>query len=272
MLISLCSRSTPFASLTMAIILTASSTAMAQNKPEEKVVVSGAPASTPQTASVPDSTTEGTVTVNGQAISYKAVAGTLTVGATDNQDATLGFDGKPLPDSGVKLPTDPAEAPATARMFYAAYFKKDAVAEHRPITFIYNGGPGSATMWLHMGTFGPRRASFPTPIIRKARPTTSSSNQYCLLDASDWSSSTPRAPVQPDLRQGRGKAFYGIDGTVTRSTVSSGSFLIEVRPLEFAEIPFRRKLWNAALGGALCRFAGCRSERHHSAVADPELR
>ena len=103
---------------------------------------------------VPDSTTEGSVTVGGQVIAYKAVAGTITVGATDQQDATLGFDGKPLPDSGIKATDD---GPPTARMFYAAYFKKDAPAEHRPVTFIYNGGPGSPTMWLHMGSFGPRR-------------------------------------------------------------------------------------------------------------------
>jgi hypothetical protein len=61
------------------------------------------------------------VTVGGQAIAYKAVAGTLTVGSTDAQDATLDFDGgKLLPDAGVK-PLDkdkPEEAPATARMFY----------------------------------------------------------------------------------------------------------------------------------------------------------
>ena len=91
---------------------------------------------------VPDSVTEGTVTVGGQAIAYRAVAGTITVGGTDPQDATLGFDGKPLVDSGIKA--DAPDAPPTARMFYAAYFKKDAAAEHRPVTFIYNGGPGSS--------------------------------------------------------------------------------------------------------------------------------
>src|SRR5580658_374092 len=106
-----------------------------------------------------DSVTEGTVTVGGQAIAYKAVAGTLTVGATNSQDALLGLDGKVLPDSGIKMPEKdkPEEAPATARMFYAAYFKKGVPSESRPITFIYNGGPGSSTMWLHMGSFGPRR-------------------------------------------------------------------------------------------------------------------
>ena len=97
----------------------------------------GAPV-TGQPAVIPDSTTEGTVSVGGQAIAYRAVAGTITVGATDPQGSTLGFDGKPLPDSGI---TVGADAPPTARMFYAAYFKKDAPTKTRPITFIYNGGP-----------------------------------------------------------------------------------------------------------------------------------
>ena len=70
------------------------------------------------------------MTVGGQAIAYKAVAGTLTVGSTDRRTRLLGLDGKLLPDSGVKPPDPekPEEAPATARMFYVAYFKKDAAA------------------------------------------------------------------------------------------------------------------------------------------------
>jgi carboxypeptidase C (cathepsin A) len=93
-----------------------------------------------------DSATEGYVTVGGQAIAYRAVAGTLTVGSTDVQDAMIGLDGKYLHDAGVDLPAKPEDQPATARMFYAAYFKKGAPAASRPITFLYNGGPGSATM------------------------------------------------------------------------------------------------------------------------------
>ena len=43
------------------------------------------------------------------------------------QDATIGFDGKPLPDANVKLPERAEDAPPTARMFYVAYFKKDVL-------------------------------------------------------------------------------------------------------------------------------------------------
>jgi carboxypeptidase C (cathepsin A) len=126
----------------------------AESSKTEKVVVTGTPAATDGSVT-PDSTTDGSVTVGGETINYTAVAGTLTVGSTDAQDATIGFDGKLLPDSGEKAPDKPEDAPATARIFYVAYFKKGAEAEKRPVTFLYNGGPGSASMWLHMGSFGP---------------------------------------------------------------------------------------------------------------------
>ncbi len=63
----------------------------AAEKKDEKVVVTGTPRVTPAPVPTADSTTEGTVTVGGQTIAYKAVAGTLTVGSTDAQDATLGL-------------------------------------------------------------------------------------------------------------------------------------------------------------------------------------
>ena len=70
---------------------------------------------------------------------------------------SLGPDGKPQPGSQLALsaPKEPADAPPVAHMFYVAYFKKDAKPEERPITFFYNGGPGSSTVWLHMGSLGP---------------------------------------------------------------------------------------------------------------------
>ncbi len=157
-----------------------------------------------------DSITDGTVSVGGQQIAYRAVAGTITVGATDPQDATLGFDGKPLPDSGIKA--DAADAPPTARMFYAAYFKKDAAAEHRPVTFIYNGGPGSPTMWLHMGTFGPKRIVTPDTQHQEGGPYTIVSNEYSLLDVSDVVFiDAPGTGLSRTFGRNKGEAFYGVD-------------------------------------------------------------
>jgi len=159
-----------------------------------------------------DSITEGSVTVGGQAIAYRAVAGTLTVGSTDTQDAMLGLDGKYLPDSGIDLPAKPEDQPATARIFYAAYFKKDAQPGTRPVTFLYNGGPGSATMYLHMGAFGPRRVVTPDAQHASAAPYPLVENQYCLLDASDLVFiDAPGTGFSRVYGKEAGKAFWGTD-------------------------------------------------------------
>ena len=71
-------------------------------------------------------TTQGTIDAGGQHIAYSAIAGTLTVGATDVQDAQLGIDGKPEPGSQLALsePKEPKDSSPVARMFYVAYFKR----------------------------------------------------------------------------------------------------------------------------------------------------
>src|SRR5579859_144371 len=158
-----------FAAVSVPIAITvAFCSAAAQDKPKD---AGSAPAAlSAQTVAPPDSITDGTVNIGGQAVAYRAVAGTITVGSTEAQDATLAPNGSLLPDSGVKPPADPNEAPATARMFYVAYFKKDATDARRPLMFLYNGGPGSATMWLHLGTFGPRRLIVPDTKHQEGAP------------------------------------------------------------------------------------------------------
>jgi carboxypeptidase C (cathepsin A) len=182
-------------------------------KKGEKVVVEGKP-ETPAPAPPTDSTTDGSVTVGGQTIAYKAVAGTITVGSTDALDATLDFAGKQLPDSGEK-PLDkdkPDEAPATARMFYVAYFKKDATAEQRPVTFLYNGGPGSASMWLHMGSFGPRRVVTPDAEHQEGAPYKIVNNDSSLLDVSDLVFiDAPGTGFSRIFGKDKEKSFWGVD-------------------------------------------------------------
>lgn len=135
----------------------------------------------------PDSTTQGSVDVGGQHIAYTAVAGIITVGATDPQDAQLGPDGKPLPGSQLALsaPKDPADAPPVAHMFYVAYFKTGAKAEDRPVTFFYNGGPGSSTMWLHLGSLGPKYVETAGDTHLPGAPYKLEDNPDSLLDTSD---------------------------------------------------------------------------------------
>src|ERR1700733_1621481 len=181
-------------------------------KKDEKVIVAGTPA-TPSPVAAADSTTEGTVTVGGQVIAYKAVAGTLTVGSTDEQDALIGLDGKMLPDTGEKIPDKdkPEEAPATARIFYVAYFKKDA-GPGRPVTFMYNGGPGSSSMWLHMGSFGPRRVITTDAQHDEGAPYKIVNNDYSLLDVSDVVFiDAPGTGFSRIMGEDKEKAFWGVD-------------------------------------------------------------
>ena len=108
------------------------------------------------------SVTHGSVTVEGKPISYQAEAGTLVL------DGTGADEGKPQ-----------------VAMSYVAYFKQGADASKRPITFIYNGGPGSSTVWLHMGAWGPKRVVTNDDTHTPAAPYQLVNNDYSLLDASD---------------------------------------------------------------------------------------
>jgi carboxypeptidase C (cathepsin A) len=161
-----------------------------------------------------DVTTQGAVDVNGQHIVYTAVAGILTVGATDVQDGQLGLDGKPEPGSqlAISAPKDAKDAPPVARMFYVAYFKKDAKAEERPITFFYNGGPGSSTVWLHMGSLGPRHVVTSGDQHLPAAPYRLVDNGNSLLDVSDLVFiDAPGTGFGRLIGKDAPKAFFGVD-------------------------------------------------------------
>jgi carboxypeptidase C (cathepsin A) len=162
-----------------------------------------------------DSTTQGSINVGGQQIAYTAIAGTITVGSTDAQDADLGMDGKPQPGSETALnaPASAKDATPVARMFYVAYFKKDAKAEDRPVTFFYNGGPGSSTVWLHMGSLGPKHVMTAGDTHLPAAPYTMVDNPNCLLDVSDLVFiDAPGTGFGQLIGQNPEKAFWGIDG------------------------------------------------------------
>src|SRR5215469_11896229 len=170
---------------------------------------------TPEKALPADATTEGSVTVGGgQRIAYSAVAGTITVGATDVQDGQLGVDGKPLPGSQLALdePKEAKDTPPVARMFYVAYFKKEAKSEDRPITFFYNGGPGSSTVWLHMGSLGPKHVVTSGDTHLPGAPYKLVENQYSLLDASDLVFiDMPGTGFGRLVGKDADKAFWGVD-------------------------------------------------------------
>ena len=168
----------------------------------------------PAPAPPPDVTTQGTIDAAGQHIAYSAVAGIITVGATDEQDAQLGMDGNPEPGSQLALnePKDPKDEPPVARMFYVAYFKKDARPEDRPITFFYNGGPGSSTVWLHMGSLGPKHVVTSGDEHLPAAPYRLVDNANSLLDVSDLVFiDMPGTGFGRLIGKDAEKAFWGVD-------------------------------------------------------------
>jgi carboxypeptidase C (cathepsin A) len=170
---------------------------------------------TAEAAPPADVTTQGTIQLSGQQIAYNAIAGTITVGSSDAQDAQLGPNGKPQPGSQLALdaPKEAKDAPPVARMFYVAYFKKDAKAEDRPVTFFYNGGPGSATVWLHMGSLGPKHVVTAGDTHLPGAPYTLIDNPNSLLDVSDLVFiDMPGTGFGRLTGKDAEKAFWGVDG------------------------------------------------------------
>jgi carboxypeptidase C (cathepsin A) len=174
----------------------------------------GATEKAPEKMPPAESTAQGTVDTAGQHIAYTAIVGTLTVGANDAQDAQLGPDGKPQAGSQLLLnePKEAKDAPPVARMFYVAYFKKDAKAEDRPLTFFYNGGPGSSTVWLHMGSLGPKHVVTSGDQHLPAAPYKMVDNANSLLDVSDLVFiDMPGTGFGRLIGKDPEKAFWGVD-------------------------------------------------------------
>jgi carboxypeptidase C (cathepsin A) len=106
------------------------------------------------------SVTQHDLSIGGKTLHYTATAGNLLINGDEEQpNASVFYVGYTL--SGV---TDPRT---------------------RPVTFLYNGGPGSASMWLHMGSVGPVRVVTSSPAASGSGPYEIVPNEYSLLDRSD---------------------------------------------------------------------------------------
>src|SRR5579864_4844360 len=96
-------------------------------------------------------------------------------------------DGKLLKYSATagRLPIKRGDGRIEAEMFYVAYTLDGQDAAKRPLTFAFNGGPGSASIWLHMGALGPRRVVLQPDGFMPPAPYRMEDNPYTLLDKSD---------------------------------------------------------------------------------------
>src|SRR5258705_11060567 len=73
-----------------------------------------------------------------------------------------------------------------ASMGYIAYVRHDLKGSGaRPLTFAFNGGPGSSSLWLHMGVLGPKRVVVSDPGPTPAGPYRTVDNEFGVLDKSD---------------------------------------------------------------------------------------
>jgi carboxypeptidase C (cathepsin A) len=105
-----------------------------------------------------------------------------------------------------------AEGKANGSIFYVAYTEDGVPAKSRPITFLYNGGPGSATIWLHMGSVGPVRVVTASPKASGPPPYEVVPNQYSLIDKSDLVFiDAPLAGFSRAVGKGTAKDFAGVD-------------------------------------------------------------
>src|SRR6202046_3832038 len=173
--------------------------------PDTKIAVVPEPTESPRYLKDEQQVTSGSVTIAGRAMSYQAEAGILVVHVKDPLD-----DDPPLPKDDRQGPPPPQ--PPEVGMSYVAYFKGDKEDGHRPITFIYNGGPGSSTVWLHMGAFGPKRVVTADDTHSPAAPYRVIDNEFTLLDASDLVFIEAPGTGFGHLRGAdKEKAFFGVD-------------------------------------------------------------
>jgi len=84
-----------------------------------------------------------------------------------------------------RLPIKRGDGRIEAEMFYVAYTLDGQDAARRPLTFAFNGGPGSASIWLHMGALGPRKVVLQPDGFMPPAPYRMEDNPYTLLDKSD---------------------------------------------------------------------------------------
>lgn len=146
------------------VLFTASSPAQTQSQQSgesrtQAPATASANKPTPEVPKESSSVTHHTLAIDGRTIHYTATAGNLLI-----------RDSKNKPNGS---------------MFYVAYTEDGAAAESRPVTFLYNGGPGSSSVWLHMGSFAPMRIETASPKATPPAPYKLVPNQYSLLDVSD---------------------------------------------------------------------------------------
>jgi carboxypeptidase C (cathepsin A) len=131
-------------------------------------------------------TTQHTIRLGGQDIRYTATAGTMLM--KNDKDKPIALFG------------------------FTAYVRDEGDKRTRPVLFAYNGGPGSASMWLHMGILGPQRTLLDDAAFTTEGPFRRVPNEFSVLDRADLVMIDPVGTgyARP-VGKGKGKDFWGVD-------------------------------------------------------------
>ena len=152
------------------------------------------------------------IVMDGETVEYDAVVASTTLTNDDGEDA--------------------------AKLFYTAYFRTNgAPSQERPLVFAYNGGPGSASFWLHMGIMGPRRVVTPEVGPQGPPPYPLEDNAYTLLDMADIVMVDPIGTgFSHPLEGSEGSDYWGIDEDARSPRSVRQALPQRVRPLEFTPL------------------------------------
>ena len=141
---------------------------------------------------------EHSITLGGNKLKYQATAGTLLIkNKKDDPIALFGF---------------------------TAYVKNQKSSNKRPIVFAYNGGPGSSSIWLHMGVLGPQRAVIKDTGFTNNGPFNRVKNDYSIIDNADLVMIDPIGTgFSKFIGKGKGEDFWGVDQDIN----SVGNFIAQ---------------------------------------------
>jgi carboxypeptidase C (cathepsin A) len=137
-------------------------------------------------ASENSAVTHHTIALGGKTIAYTATAGHLVT-------------------------VDPSSSKPSAKMFYVAFTQDGVNCDTRPVTFFYNGGPGSSSVYILLGSFAPKRLKTKMPQFTPP-PYGLEDNPECLLDKTDLVFINPvgtgySAAIAPY----KNRNFWGVD-------------------------------------------------------------
>ncbi len=175
-------------------LLTLTSIAFADDKKEEK-----------KEKEVPEAktyVTEHSARVGGKNIEYIVTAGTMLMENDDEEPIAL--------------------------LGYTAYVAKGGDKNKRPVMFAYNGGPGSASVWLHMGILGPQRAIVTDAGFTTNGPYERVTNDYSIIDEVDLVMIDPVGTgFSKPVGEGKGEDFWGVDQDIKSVSDFIAQYLTE---------------------------------------------